>query len=233
MAEFLLAAEESPPELREASSSFLRDTGGQAWEAGFLRALDRFRHALRRISGQSSADWDLIDPAELRSSGPSPESRLQEARAPTGRRLYLEDLRSPFNVGTIFRTAEAFGFDEILLSPDCADPFHPRARRSSMGTVDRIPWRRLGIEGLDALAEGAGSLVALELGGIPLGRFAFPPVGILVLGSEGLGVSEPLLRLAGMTRVSIPMHGNKASLNVAVAFGIAANAWTMQAELRP
>lgn len=233
MAEFLLAAEESPPELREASSSFLRDTGGQAWEAGFLRALDRFRHALRRISGQSSADWDLIDPAELRSSGPSPESRLQEARAPTGRRLYLEDLRSPFNVGTIFRTAEAFGFDEILLSPDSADPSHPRARRSSMGTVDRIPWRRVAVEDLADLAGGMGGLLALELGGIPLGSFAFPPRGILVLGSEELGVSEPLLRLAGMTRVSIPMHGNKASLNVAVAFGIAANAWAMQAELRP
>ncbi len=98
-----------------------------------------------------------------------------------------------------------------------------------MGTVDRIPWRRVAVEDLAGLAGGMGGLLALELGGIPLGSFAFPPRGILVLGSEELGVSEPLLRLAGMTRVSIPMHGSKASLNVAVAFGIAANAWAMQA----
>ncbi|TXT43227.1 MAG: TrmH family RNA methyltransferase [Spirochaetes bacterium] len=215
MAVFLAETDESSFELRRAARDFLEASD---LPDGELRALDRFRHALRTISGQSSADWDLLDPADFRASN-------HLAREPTGRSLYLEDLRSPFNVGTVFRTAEAFGFDEILLSPDCADPLHPRALRSSMGTVERIPWRRIAPEELPS-----SGLLALELGGTTLDKFVFPKKGILILGSEELGVSAPLLALAGEARISIPMRGYKASLNVAVAFGITANAWATQVE---
>jgi TrmH family RNA methyltransferase len=217
MAVFLAEAEESSQDLRLAAKCFLEASDAPGGE---LRALDTFRHTLKTLSGQSSADWDLLNPADFRVL--TPESSV---RKPTGRKLYLEDLRSPFNVGTVFRTAEAFGFDEILLSPDCADPLHPRALRSSMGTVERIPWHRIlpGELPLDGL-------MALELGGTAVDRFLFPKSGILVLGSEELGVSAPLLALAGDARISIPMRGCKASLNVAVAFGIAANAWATQAE---
>lgn len=153
--------------------------------------------------------------------GRAPEGLVQGGRPRSGLRVYLEDIRSPFNVGTIFRTAEALGFEEVLLSPQCADPCHPRALRSSMGTVPMMPWRRCTIEE----AASFGPLFALELGGVSVYRFDFPASGILVLGSEELGVSRTARTLASRGIVSIPMRGNKASINVAVAFGIAASFW--------
>jgi RNA methyltransferase, TrmH family len=130
-------------------------------------------------------------------------------------RAYLEDIRSPFNVGSMFRTADAFGLAEILLSGFSADPAHPRAQRSAMGATSLVPWRRAGLDGV----EGLGEVFALELRGDPIDDFEFPEVGVVVVGSEELGVSPVALERCGR-RVSIPMLGAKGSLNVGVAFGV-------------
>jgi RNA methyltransferase, TrmH family len=209
-----LAAGESPSP--ESNSSALPQASSRP-DPRAMRALNGFRHALRLASGQSTADWDLVDHGRRDLSG--------EGKRLPGLRVFLEDIRSPFNVGSILRTAEAFGFEEVLLSPGCADPTHPRAVRSSMGAVDLIPWRRSTLQELS----GLGPIIVLELGGRALADFVFPERGVLVLGSEELGVSEPALALAGQGRVSIPMRGAKASINVSVAFGIAAQAWASSA----
>jgi TrmH family RNA methyltransferase len=180
-----------------------------------VREVDALRHALLAATGQSPADWDLLDPATGR-----PDPRVR--RVLPGVRAYLEDLRSPFNVGTIFRTADAFGVEELLLSPACADPNHPRARRSAMGAVELLPWMRRGLEGL----AGEEGLFGLELGGEPIDLFPFPARGIAVIGSEELGLSPEARALCGLGVVSIPMSGAKGSLNVSVAFGILMHAWT-------
>ena len=221
IAAFLAASPEASAEAagaaREYLASFRAANPGPTQGSGSraLRSLNGFRHALRLASGQSTADWDLVDHGQLSDQGG------RRGRFVPGLRVFLEDIRSPFNVGTILRTAEALGFEEVLLSPGCADPRHPRAARSSMGAVDLIPWRRCNLAELQDL----GPLVALELGGVRIGDFSFPARGTLVLGSEELGVSEPALALAGQRRLTIPLLGAKASINVAVAFGIAANAW--------
>jgi len=204
------ASADGPVALRKARALY------DAPEDAFLRALDALRHELLSLTGQAPADWDLLDPATGR---PDPLCR----RVQEGTKVYLEDLRSPFNVGTIFRTAEAFGIEEILLSPACADPRHPRAERSAMGAVDLVSWRRIDPAELKEISEG--NLFALELGGIPLHDFTFPRKGIIVIGSEELGVSPEAKGLCSGRIVSIPMYGVKASLNAAVAFGIAAHAW--------
>ena len=216
LAAFLAGDRESAPDLATAAGACLEGLARREYSLGF-RAIDDFRHALMRISGQAPADWDLHDfvsPGEGAAKG-------QTRSFLPGFRVYLEDIRSPFNVGTILRTAEALGFEEVLLSAGCADPLHPRALRSSMGAVELIPWRRCSSDELP----GFGPVFALELGGSPLDKFAFPERGLLVLGSEELGVSAACLGLADGRRVSIPMRGIKASINVAVAFGIAAQAW--------
>lgn len=190
-----------------------------ARDDGFVRAVDALRHELLTRTGQAPADWDLVNPATGRLD---PLSR----RVLGGTKVYLEDIRSPFNVGTIFRTADAFGIEEILLSPACADPRHPRAERSAMGAVDLVPWRRAELPELSVLSGSAGlRCFALELGGVPIKEFAFPSAGIMLIGSEELGLSPEAMRVCSGRVVSIPMHGAKASLNVAVAFGIAAHAW--------
>jgi RNA methyltransferase, TrmH family len=183
-----------------------------------IRAVDMLRHAMFAATGQAPADWDLIDP---RTGQPDPQSR----RICPGVRAYLEDLRSPFNVGSVFRTADAFGLEELILSPACADPRHPRALRSAMGAVDLVAWKRSGLDSLACLA-GELPLFALELGGEPLETFSFPKRGIVILGSEELGISREARELCTYGTVSIPMSGAKGSLNVAVAFGILMFAWT-------
>ena len=135
--------------------------------------------------------------------------------------VYLEELRSPFNVGAIFRTAEAFGVERMLLSAWTASPLHPRAFRTARGATEVLPWE---VAPLEALA-GRGGIVALELQGTPLSEFPFPARGVLLVGSEELGLSPEALALADAGRVSIPMAGAKRSLNVAVACGILLQAW--------
>lgn len=210
LVDFLATDGESSEEVRSAALAFVKENAGT--EADWLRAVNNLRHRLMVLSGQSPADWDFV--CIPRETAPGMAKR-------SGMRVYLEDIRSPFNVGSIFRTAEALGFEEVLLSPECADPLHPRAQRTAMGTIDRLPWRRLSLEELTCM-EG---VFALEVGGTPIGDYAFPFPGVMVLGSEELGVSRHALECCRAGKVSIPLVGTKASINVASAFSIAAWAW--------
>jgi TrmH family RNA methyltransferase len=146
--------------------------------------------------------------------------------------VYLEDIRSPFNVGAMFRTAESFGAEKIFLSPFCADPNHRRAQRTAMGCVEVLPWERreffTATENAESpCAELSCPVFALETGGVPLAEFPFPRRGLLIAGSEELGISPRALAAAdaSLGRVSIPCYGAKGSLNVSVAFGIVMQAW--------
>jgi TrmH family RNA methyltransferase len=191
------------------------------------RALNNVKHILLATTGQDQADWDFtcdngcLDPVKR---------QIFE-----GIWVYMEDIRSPFNVGAMFRTAESFGVEKIILSSFCADPLHKRAERTAMGCVNIIPWQRqelfLSPGVIPSDQEGNPLPVfALETGGIPLTEFSFPQRGLLITGSEELGVSPNALAAAdaSLGRVSIPCYGAKASLNVSVAFGIAMQAWAQR-----
>jgi TrmH family RNA methyltransferase len=201
--------------------------GDPSTAASVFRLCNVTRHALLAAAGTYPAEWDLIAPgdaARLGSpNGPSPEaaSGLERPFYP-GVAVYAEDIRSPFNLGSIFRTAEAFGAERVIVSPLCAPPDHPRALRSAMGCVDWLPWDRRSLDDLPS----DEPVFALETGGTPIGEFDFPDRGIVIIGSEELGVSPEGLARATYGRVSIPMKGLKASLNVGVAFGILMDAWT-------
>jgi TrmH family RNA methyltransferase len=200
------------------------------------RALNSVGHLLLAETGRSPADWDFLDDQGLL----NPAGR----RPFSGMQVYLEDIRSPFNVGAMFRSAESFGAEKIFLSPLCADPSHPRAKRSAMGCTELLPWERLREDPFNNDAESnAGAaekspplppalspdmpIFALETGGVPLAEFPFPSRGLLVVGSEELGVSPRALAAAdsSLGRLSIPVYGAKGSLNASVAFGIAMQAW--------
>jgi RNA methyltransferase, TrmH family len=179
-----------------------------------IRTCNSVRRNLMRILGGDPADWDFI----------APESGGLDARMRRifpGVRVYLDDIRSPFNIGSIFRTAESFGVEEVLISPFSASPEHPRAERSAMGAIGILPWKR---ETTPELAKRPNVFV-LELGGVPIDDFPFPESGVAVLGSEELGASPEAIAAAGYGRVSIPMYGAKGSINVGVAFGIMMQAW--------
>lgn len=177
-----------------------------------VRAVNTLGHTLEADFGSAPADWDFFAPLGGFSR---PRSYFK------GVKVFLEDIRSPFNVGSIFRTSDACGFEEVLLSGLSAGPLHPRSLRTAMGAADVVPWRSMS---LAELAATESPILGLELGAESIDAFAFPERGIVVLGSEELGIS-PEARSLCTSVVSIPMLGAKGSLNVGVAFGILANAW--------
>ena len=201
------------------------------------------RHALYRQSGVQPSEWDLIAPGlrygtaipkhdiaalnvslpytETQTDAPPPALPVPRPFYP-GVYVYAEDIRAPFNLGSIFRTAEAFGAEKLLLSEDCVSPEQPRAQRSAMGCIRFLPWEYCPLEALPADLP----VFALETGGTPITSFSFPKQGVVLLGSEELGLSAEALKSVSAGIVSIPMKGIKASLNVAVAFGILMQYWT-------
>ncbi len=189
------------------------------------RGINGVRHILLAETGQSQADWDFLDA----------DSRLdaKKRRVFTGMQVYLEDIRSPFNVGALFRAAESFGVERVLLSPLAADPLHQRAQRTAMGCVDIVPWERLALERID-VALHETPVFALETGGVDLRDFPFPARGVMIVGSEELGVSPASLVLAdaSLGRVSISTYGAKGSLNVAAAFAIVIREWAERLAVR-
>ncbi|QJA05458.1 RNA methyltransferase [Thermosulfurimonas marina] len=160
-------------------------------------------------------------------------SRPLEKDGPKERKLLepscvgvLENLRSAWNVGSIFRTAEAAGLSHLYLCGITPAGDHPAVAKTALGAEEVLPWshhpnaleltRRLQKEGFFLLAlETEGSRPwhpGLELPEQPLA---------LVVGNELCGVDPEVLSLCDLV-LQLPMRGYKRSLNVAVAFGVLA-----------
>ncbi|HEY9566406.1 MAG TPA: RNA methyltransferase, partial [Nocardioides sp.] len=139
--------------------------------------------------------------------------------------LVVEDLVDHTNVGAIFRSGAALGFDAVLLSPRCADPLYRRAIKVGMGAVFSTPWTRLPDwhDALPMLSERGFTTVALTLA--PDATVIEEAVAgqekvALVLGSEGHGLSKRWEQSADR-RAIIPMREGIDSLNVAAATAVA------------
>lgn len=185
-----------------------------------LRLCNVARNHLLAMIGTFPAEWDLVIAPHV---NPTDENGIVRKRDfYPGVCVYAEDIRSPFNIGSIFRSAEAMGAEKVLISPHCIDPTQPRAIRSGMGCIETMGWERLSLDELPPDLP----VFALETGGTALADFKFPEKGICIIGSEELGVSPEALEKATYGRVTIPMKGLKASLNVGVAFGILMQKWT-------
>ena len=217
--------------IRQVTAVLLRDPKLGEEEAARLRTLlesepldelrlcNYARNALLALIGTFPAEWDLVIAPH---ATPTDENGLVRQRDFfPGMCVYAEDIRSPFNIGSIFRSAEAMGADKVFISPHCIDPTQPRAIRSGMGCIETMGWERLSLDQLPADLP----VFALETGGTDINEFKFPERGICIIGSEELGVSPEALARATYGTVTIPMKGLKASLNVGVAFGILMQKW--------
>jgi TrmH family RNA methyltransferase len=125
--------------------------------------------------------------------------------------LALWRVADPGNVGTLLRTADAFGAG-MSRSPECADPTGPRALRASAGAIFRVP-----LVAWDAVPEATIALVAH--GGVPLVEASLEPPLTFLLGSEREGLPKQLV--TDRYKVTIPLSGDAESLNVAAAGAIA------------
>lgn len=136
----------------------------------------------------------------------------------SGNCLLLDCLQDPGNIGTVIRTANAAGYNEIYMI-NCADPFSPKAVRASMGGIFRV--KVYCGEREDVLEKvGAYSLICADMGGENIFTFIPPEKFCLCIGNEGSGISPEILSRAKHT-VKIPMRETCESLNAAVSAGIA------------
>ncbi len=136
--------------------------------------------------------------------------------------LALDGIQDPGNMGTMIRTADAAGFDGLLLSPDCVDIFSPKVLRATMGSIFRMSFAFP--ESLPAalreLRENNFSVLSSQLDGEPFySRHDVSSSFVLIIGNEGNGVSGPVKDEA-THRLCLPMRGGAESLNAAVAAGI-------------
>lgn len=139
----------------------------------------------------------------------------------SGKFLALENVQDPNNLGTVLRSAEAFGVSGVILSSDCCDIYNPKVVRGSMGAVFR-----LGIFICGTIAEFLGSNPALnsfaavvdsDAESVTDVSFASPCV--VVIGNEGNGLRAETVRACGR-RITIQMRGKAESLNASTAASI-------------
>lgn len=151
---------------------------------------------------------------------PNDESIYQNAQKMI---IILEDLRSAFNVGSIFRTSECLGVKELWLCGITCQPQDSALAKTAMGTDSLVSWRAFenAQKAVLAAKKQGRNIYALETvkGAKSVFEAEYESPLALVLGNEALGISQEVLNLCD-EYIRLPMQGWKNSLNVAVAFGI-------------
>lgn len=181
----------------------------------------RFAQTYLIRSGKDFSDLQIhLHQGDFQRSG---DPRLLERAA--GFVVILDNLRSAFNIGSIFRTAECLAVQELALCGICALPGHPKLEQTAMGTQSKVSWRYFqhSLEAVQYYREQGYEIVALETAEQALNvfeaDFQFPLA--LVLGNESLGISSEVLAEVDYL-VQLPVLGWKNSLNVGVSFAVAA-----------
>lgn len=150
-------------------------------------------------------------------------ARIPESREAVGSAVVLEQVQDPGNVGTVMRTAAAFGVDTAVLVGATADPYGPKALRAAMGAAFRINVIKTDLEGLAGVVEDNGlTLCAAVLSedAADIRKIEKAPRMALAVGNEGHGLSEGLLALCSK-KLIIPMREETESLNAAAAAAVA------------
>ncbi len=149
---------------------------------------------------------------------------MPDLLASAQRIVVVEDLVDHMNVGSVFRNAAALGFDGVVLSPRCADPFYRRSIKVAMGAVFSLPHARLDdwYAGPSMVREAGFTTYAMTLtdDAVPLDSVEPAARSALIVGSEGPGLTEHWQREADV-RLTIPMAAGIDSLNVAASVAIA------------
>lgn len=158
---------------------------------------------------------------EIQQSKPSVEEVLKKPRTPLF--VVLDNIRSIYNVGAIFRTSDAILVEKIYLCGITGHPPRKDIDKVALGAVETVPWEYLPSvkETLLKLKENGVKICALELTkqSVHYREAQYPFPVALVLGNEVEGLSEEAMELVDMA-VDIPMLGRANSLNVATAYGI-------------
>ena len=140
--------------------------------------------------------------------------------------VVTDNVRSMHNIGSIFRTSDAFLVEEIVLGGISGTPPHPEIAKTALGAEDTVKWRHVAdtISEIGRLKKEGWKICVLEQAhnSIPLQEFKREKGEklVLVVGNEVSGVDQEIVNMAD-TIIEIPQYGTKHSLNVSVSAGIA------------
>ncbi len=155
------------------------------------------------------------------------EYKKQEKSSVT---VVLDNVRSRHNIGSAFRTSDAFRVSELILCGISSTPPSPEIHKSALGAEFSVAWRYFesGVEAVKSLKEQGYKIICVEQteNSISLDRFKYREFGLedgikyaVVFGNEVHGVAQEVVDLSDFT-LEIPQYGTKHSLNVSVAIGI-------------
>ena len=172
----------------------------------------------REVAQVKITDIDILD-SDL------PDTDASPAHPTMPLTIVLDSIRSAFNVGGIFRSAECFGVQEIVLCGYTPLPDQPQVGKAALGTEQRVPWRYAEdiLKAIENLKAAGITCYALETVAnapdVADTDWAFPAA--LILGNERFGLNPEVIAACDAI-VRIPLFGRKNSLNVVSAFTIAA-----------
>ncbi len=139
--------------------------------------------------------------------------------------IVLDNVRSLNNIGSAFRTADAFLVEAIYLCGICATPPHPEINKTALGAQNSVPWKyfKTAAEALTELRENGYKLYAIEQADERLFLDDFQPADsermALIFGNEVKGVSDEAMAMVDAC-IEIPQFGTKHSFNISVSIGI-------------
>jgi TrmH family RNA methyltransferase len=133
--------------------------------------------------------------------------------------LALDTIQDPGNLGTIIRTADWFGVEQMVCSPDCADLYNPKVVQATMGSIVRVKVFYRNLAEWLALQKKEVRMYAAVLDGKDMAAIGKLQEGILVIGNESKGIREEILKQTDV-KITIPKKGKAESLNAAVATGV-------------
>lgn len=137
--------------------------------------------------------------------------------------VVLENIRSAFNVGSVFRSCESAGVDHLYLTGYTATPENPKVLKTALFSHESVSWshHKDTMAVVESLIEAGNTVIAFETtkDAVSMYDYHFPDKSAIIFGNEVNGISPEILSLAKET-VKIPMFGKKESLNIAVAAGI-------------
>lgn len=160
-------------------------------------------------------------PATMRTSAMA-EGVAGARVTPTGLSLFLDRIQDPGNLGTILRSADWFGVQDVFLAAGTADPYAPKVVQATMGALARVHLYRVS-DSLAFLRGYEGELLGTFLDGEDLYTATLPPASsphLLIMGNEGQGIHPEIASIVGR-RLTIPAYPrdreHTESLNVAIA----------------
>jgi len=206
---FVVEGEKVVGELLAAGIRFSQVYGTPSWTGRSTREISA--EEMSRISHYPT-------PSSVLALGRIERRPITADQLREGLTLALDGVQDPGNVGTLLRVADWYGFDRVLLSPGCADLFSQKVINASMGSFVRMPVFDAQLS--EILPQAGIPVFGCDLQGSNLHtKTSRPRAAVVVVGSEGRGLSAPV-RACVTEFLTIPRFGGAESLNAAIAAAI-------------